>query len=90
MFKKSLFIAFAAIGTQATQLKRPGLAQLEDEKIDAIADQIGALSVEEMYDTVSGLFAAQLDAKAENSRSGAEVLHSMVDDAVDMYNYASS
>ena len=43
-----------------------------------------------MYDTVSGLFAAQLDAKAENSRSGAEVLHSMVDDAVDMYNYASS
>ena len=35
MFNKSLVIAFAAIGTEATQLKRPGLAQLEDDYDEA-------------------------------------------------------
>ena len=65
--------------------------QLEDEKIDAIEDQVGALSVDEVASALEaeleGLF-AQLHAEAETRRTGAEVMHSMVDDAVDTYNMA--
>ena len=69
MFNKSLVIAFAAIGTRASKLTSlsndwsRGLAQLEDDKVDAIADQIGALSVDEVANAVEGLFAlAQVEA----------------------------
>ena len=61
---------------------------MEDEKIDAIADQIGEMKLDELYKEAEGLFAAQLDAEAQNQRTGAELMHSMVDDAVDSYNYA--
>ena len=65
--------------------------QLEDEKIDAIEDQVGALSVDEVASALEaeleGLF-AQLHAEAETRRTGANVMHSMVDDAVDAYNMA--
>ena len=61
--------------------------QLEDEKIDAIADSIGELSVDEIAAELDGLF-AQLHAEAETRRTGANVMHSMVDDAVDAYNMA--
>ena len=65
-------------------------AQLSAEgDVDAIADQIGALSVDEIATELEGLLAAQLDAEAENRRSGAEVMHALVNDGVDMYNYAS-
>ena len=60
MTYQSLAIAFAVIGTQAAQLTSltnrwsAGLAQLED--VDAIADQIGGLSVDEIASAVEGLF----------------------------------
>ena len=66
MFNKSLVIAFAAIGTRASKLTSlsndwsRGLAQLED--VDAIADQIGGLSVDEIASAVEGLF-TQVDAE---------------------------
>ena len=63
------------------------LAQLEDEKIDAIEDQVGALTVDEIAAELEGLL-AQLHAEAETRRTGANVMHSMVDDAVDAYNLA--
>ena len=46
-------------------------AQLSAEDIDGIADQIGALSVDEIATELEGLLAAQLDAEAENRRTGA-------------------
>ena len=72
MTYQSLAIAFAVIGTQAAQLTSltntwtAGLAQLEDEKIDAIAEQIGGLSVDEVVAELEGLF-AQAEAEAEDS-----------------------
>ena len=45
------------------------------------------MSVDEVASALEGLF-AQLHAEAETRRTGAEVMHSMVDDAVDAYNMA--
>ena len=41
----------------------------------------------EDVDAIADQF-AQLDAEAQNQRTGAEVMHGMVDDAVDAYNMA--
>ena len=66
MIYQSLAIAFAVIGAQASKLTSlsndwsRGLAQLED--VDAIADQIGGLSVDEIASAVEGLF-TQVDAE---------------------------
>ena len=54
--------------------------QISSDDVDAIADQIGALSVDVVASAVEGLLAlAQLDAEAYQQRSSPEILHSMFD-----------
>ena len=75
------------IVAEVAPMAATAFAQLEDEKVDAIADQVGELTVDEIAAELEGLF-AQLHAEAETRRTGANVMHSMVDDAVDAYNMA--
>ena len=67
--------------------------QVEDEKIDAIADQIGELKLDELFKEAESLLAAQLDAEAQNQRTSAGLIHpytlyKMAKDGKRAYNYA--
>ena len=69
--------------------------QVEDEKIDAIADQIGELKLDELFKEAESLLAAQLDAEAQNQRTSAGLIHpytlyKMAKDGKRAYDYAYS
>ena len=58
-------------GKAIARAARRAFAQTSADDVDSIADQIGALSVDDIATELEGLLAAQLDAEAEKRRTGA-------------------